>query len=69
MDRWKVLATYNAEVARGIMHTPEWKNKMHQEQLAFDAEQNSRRRAEGLVQVAPNLWTQADSHFLSGRGR
>jgi hypothetical protein len=30
------LATYNAEVARGIVHTPEWKAKMAHEQERFD---------------------------------
>jgi hypothetical protein len=38
--RWDDLATYNAEVARGIMHTPEWKTKMAEEQELFNAEQN-----------------------------
>ena len=32
------LATYNAEVARGIVHTPEWKTLMAEAQAAFDAQ-------------------------------
>jgi hypothetical protein len=30
------LAMYNAEVARGIVHTPEWKARMAHEQERFD---------------------------------
>ena len=32
---WDELATYNSEVARGIVHTPEWKEKMAREQRRF----------------------------------
>ena len=32
---WK-LATYNAERARGILHTEEWQEKMSVEQALFD---------------------------------
>jgi len=38
--RFADLAQYNAEVARGIMHTPEWKAKMAQEQRRFNLETN-----------------------------
>ena len=31
------LAIYNAEVARGIVHTPEWDAKMAELQREFDA--------------------------------
>lgn len=31
------LATYNAEVARGIAHTPEWVERMRREQECFYA--------------------------------
>jgi hypothetical protein len=30
------LATYNSEVARGLLHTPEWKAKMAAEQERFN---------------------------------
>ena len=33
------LATYNSEVARGIMHTPEWTSRMKLVQEAFNARQ------------------------------
>lgn len=33
---FEALATYNAEVARGIVHTPEWVEKMRHEQDRFD---------------------------------
>jgi hypothetical protein len=36
--RRDILATYNAERARGIVHTPEWDAKMAKEQQLFDAE-------------------------------
>jgi hypothetical protein len=32
------LATYNAETARGIVHTDEWRAKMAEHQRAFNAE-------------------------------
>ena len=34
--RIRVLATYNSEKARGIVHTDEWKELMKQEQKWFD---------------------------------
>jgi len=37
-DRWLPLATYNAEVARGIVHTPEYDAKMADWQRMFNAE-------------------------------
>ncbi len=36
------LATYNGERARGIMHTPEWQEKMAADQERFDAQQNEK---------------------------
>lgn len=33
---FNALAQYNAEVARGLVHTPEWKAKMANEQERFD---------------------------------
>lgn len=32
------LATYNAERARGIVHTPEWDERMAKAQARFDAD-------------------------------
>lgn len=32
----EVLGRYNAEVARGLLHTPEWKMKMAELQARFD---------------------------------
>jgi hypothetical protein len=37
--RWWTLANYNAERARGIVHTAEWQERMRLEQDAFDREQ------------------------------
>ena len=36
------LARYNAEVARGIVHTPEWREKMAEEQRRFNEQQRKR---------------------------
>ena len=35
-DNFEMLAIYNAEVARGIMHTPEWHARMADLQAKFD---------------------------------
>lgn len=35
-DDWSVLAAYNAEIARGIAHTPEWDDAMAGMQLGWD---------------------------------
>ena len=37
VHRWDALALYNAECARGIVHTPEWDERMAKRQAAFDA--------------------------------
>jgi len=36
VDNTKMLAKYNAEVSRGIMHTEEWKDKMKVLQEEYD---------------------------------
>ena len=36
--RWGDLATYNAEVSRGLVHTPEWKAKMAEKQKQYNEE-------------------------------
>ena len=43
-QRWEpyefeALATYNSEKARGIVHTPEWVEKMKHEQERFNQQQ------------------------------
>lgn len=35
MAQWNQLATYNAERARGLVHTPEWREKMVEEQERY----------------------------------
>lgn len=47
--RWDALATYNAEVARGIAHTPEWRAKMAKLQEAFDLTHRPYPRLSGPV--------------------
>lgn len=36
--RWEELATYNSEVARGLVHTDGWKARMAALQTQFDME-------------------------------
>lgn len=36
-EKFEPLAVYNAECARGIVHTPEWDAKMAELQREFDA--------------------------------
>ena len=36
-DEFTVLATFNSEVARGIVHTEDWRQRMEAEQARFDA--------------------------------
>ena len=38
VHRWDKLAVYNAERDRGIVHTPEWDERMAKAQAAFDRE-------------------------------
>jgi hypothetical protein len=52
MERHDVekLARYNAEVARGIVHTTAWAAKMRLLQMRFDDEQ---RKREGVIHLQP----------------
>jgi hypothetical protein len=36
-EKFKPLATYNSEVARGVVHTPQWTAQMRMLQQEFDA--------------------------------
>jgi predicted small metal-binding protein len=47
-DKFNALATYNAEVSRGIVHTLEWKHNMRY----LQAEYNNKLRAH--YGIAPN---------------
>lgn len=42
IHRWDELADYNSRVAKGIVHTPEYVERMRQEQVAFNREQEQR---------------------------
>lgn len=50
------LAKFNSEVARGIVHTPEWVEKMRLEQERFNAEQETEWLARGAMRVGESLW-------------
>lgn len=54
--RWEALARYNAEVARGLVHTPEWDWAMAVDQAAFDDEQAAKARAAGGVPMPGGGW-------------
>lgn len=51
------LATYNSEVARGIVHTPEWVEAMRNQQERFNAQQAERAEREGwiIIPAGPTL--------------
>ena len=48
---WGDLGTYNAERARGIVHTPEMDAQMAEKQKRYDALEDERRRAEGWERI------------------
>jgi hypothetical protein len=48
-SQWGDLATYNAEVHRGIVHTEEWQAKMAEKQAAYDI-------AHGRPKPPPGPW-------------
>ena len=43
-QKFEVLAVYNAEVARGIVHTPEWDARMAALQAEYDQSDEDRIR-------------------------
>ena len=45
---WDTLARYNAEVARGLVHTDQWRIDMADLQRQFDEEQHARLIDEGF---------------------
>jgi hypothetical protein len=46
-SRFDKLATYNSEVARGLVHTPEWQKQMAELQREFHAWRIEAARASG----------------------
>ena len=64
-DRYADLARYNAERARGIVHSPEWRRRMERQQADFDAEQTRRLIREGFELSGedgpgPQFWLRMD---------
>lgn len=55
--RWDALATYNAERARGLLHSPQWHARMADEQAAFNAERERELVTEGWKEIAPGVWS------------
>jgi hypothetical protein len=53
------LSTYNSELARGLLHTPEWKEKMAELQRDFDAWTRGQWEADGYHEIAPGLWSRS----------
>lgn len=54
--RYAELATYNSEVARGIVHTDEWKQRMRLEQELYDHGIEMRMRAIGAIRLGNGGW-------------
>lgn len=50
------LATYNAEVYRGVVHTDEWHEMMGKEQAWFDQRNRDELIAHGGEEIRPGVW-------------
>lgn len=50
------LGCYNAERARGLLHTKEWQERMAVEQAWFDDCRERELRAQGGEEISPGLW-------------
>lgn len=50
-DRFNALATYNAEIGRGIVHTKEHDEKMRHLQKEYDAKVREYCEREGIVVI------------------
>jgi len=49
----EILAVYNGERARGIVHTPEWSVRMERWQREYDDWLMERARADGVITFSP----------------
>lgn len=54
--RIHLLATYNSEVAHGVVHTDEWVACMAAEQEWFNKRQRDEMIAQGGEEVSPGVW-------------
>lgn len=50
------LGYYNGEVARGLVHTEEWKQHMREEQDWFDERRRHEMIDQGGEEVSPGVW-------------
>lgn len=50
-DKFNILAVYNAEVSRGILHTQEYYEKMHLLQEEYDTKLREHCKREGIVVI------------------
>lgn len=50
------LSVYNAEKARGLVHSPKWVAKMVTRQAEFSAKYAEQIAAEGWVEVGDGIW-------------
>jgi hypothetical protein len=55
-DPWVTLGRYNAEVARGIVHTEEWRVQMADLQRQFDEEQHANLIEQGMTDRGDGIW-------------
>ena len=55
------LATYNSEVARGIVHTPEWDARMAEDQERFNKQQRELYPDEIWIEAVRNQSARAEN--------
>jgi hypothetical protein len=59
-DPWITLGRYNAEAARGIVHTDEWRAEMAQLQQRFDEHQREQLIARGMSGRDEDIWMETE---------
>lgn len=59
---FEYLAVYNAEVARGIMHTPEWQQRMAEVQRRFDEQRRAELIDDGFTDLGNGSWLKTTTH-------
>lgn len=52
----RLLATFNAERHRGLVHTPEYSERMDELQRRFDGRLRAEWIAMGYEEISPGIW-------------
>jgi len=58
-DPWVTLGRCNAEVARGIVHTEDWRTEMANLQRQFNEEQRDKLIEQGMTDRGDGMWMAA----------